>query len=275
MTCKANTDDRLNDMFVDAAYALSLTQAPGLSEREVHLWPFELRADSALLSECDRILSASERTCAERFAFERDKRRYIVAHGVLRHLLSLYCGVASDGIGFEHGAGGKPKMLLGGRSDASSAGAGSTVSFNLSHSHDRALVGICRGQEIGVDLEMVRPELDVLSLAKSCFFGTEIEAIRAADQDQQCQTFFRYWVAKEAVLKGEGVGLGYPLDGFEVKFMPADERAGYITSAETTQLRNDWTIFALQLADGWPAAVAARGTGWSVQVCPVRSAVLR
>ena len=114
----------------------------------------------------------------------------------------------------------------------------------------------------------MRPELDALSLAESCFFGTEIETIRAAAEDRQREIFLRYWVAKEAVLKGEGIGLGYPLDRFEVRFMPEDERAGYITSADPTRLRNDWTIFALQLAEGWPAAVAARGAGWSVRVCP-------
>lgn len=262
-------------MFVDAAYVLSLTQAVGLSEGEVHLWPFELRADSALLFACNRLLSESERACAARFVFERDKRRYVVAHGVLRHLLSLYCGVAADAIAFEYGAGGKPKLLLGGEMDPGSARTGGELSFNLSHSHDRALIGVCRGQEIGVDLEMARPELDVLSLAESCFFGAEIEAIRAAAEDQQCQVFFRYWVAKEAVLKGEGIGLGYPLDRFAVSFLQTDERAGYITSSDTGQLRDDWTIVALQLADGWPGAVAARGTGWSVRVCPAKPAVLR
>lgn len=267
------SDEHASGRFVDPAHVLALTEAPELSASEVHLWPFELRADDSLVAACARMLSTAERTRAAHFAFERDRRRYAVAHGVLRRLLSLYSGVSPEAIEFEHGAGGKPSILRPERAEGRSERTGGALSFNLSHSHDRALIGICRSREIGVDLEMAREEINVLSLAESCFFGAEIETIRAAAQDRQRETFFRYWVAKEAVLKGEGIGLGYPLDRFEVTFMRDNEQAGYITSADPARLRGDWTIVVVRLADGWPGAVAARGTGWSVRVCPGREGV--
>lgn len=264
MISTTNASHAADGQFATPALVLASHGVPSLQDCDVHLWPFHLRSDEATLLACEGVLSPAERAQAARFAFDRDKSRYIVAHGVLRHLLSLYSGVEPADIAFEHAASGKPKLLPSG--DASLGSGGRDLSFNLSHSHDRAMVGFCRGREIGVDLEMLRSEVDVLSLAESCFFGSEIAAIRGAPATQQRETFFRYWVAKEAVLKGEGIGLGYPLDRFEVRFDAADERAGYITSADTTLLRADWTIRVLRLAIGWPGAVAVRGQGWLVRV---------
>jgi 4'-phosphopantetheinyl transferase len=253
--------------FVSAEHVLSLRSLPALQESEVQLWPFELRAEPATLQACERVLSAPERDCAGRFVFEKDRHRYVVAHGVLRHLLFLYVGVAPQEVGLEYSDNGKPRLRLSGEGDARFERANHGCHFNLSHSQHRALIGFSRGREIGVDLEMARPEVDVLSLAESCFFGSEIAAIRAASAAEQQEAFFRYWVAKEAVLKGEGIGLGYPLDRFEVRFTAVDGKTGYITSSDTTRLSADWTVRVLRLADGWPAAVAARGEQWMVRVC--------
>src|SRR5436853_7433400 len=45
-----------------------------------------------------RFLSADERERAGRFAFERDRRRYIVARARLRHLLGERLGVAPESL---------------------------------------------------------------------------------------------------------------------------------------------------------------------------------
>jgi 4'-phosphopantetheinyl transferase len=261
-----STQARASESFAKPEQVLSLRDSTDVLESEVHLWPFELRVDDITLRACERVLSVAERARAERFVFDKDKRQFVVAHAVLRHLLSLYSGVAPQEIGFECSANGKPRLCPTNADHSRGNIATRNVSFNLSHSQHRAVVGISRSSEIGVDLEMLRRDIDVLSLAESCFFGAEIAAIRGAPLGQRPEAFFRYWVAKEAVLKGEGIGLGYPLDRFEVRFTTPDSVVGYITSSDTAQLSGDWTVRVVRLAEGWPAAVACRGTGWNVRV---------
>ncbi len=266
MNLTAYAERRTEDSFAGPAHVLALASAPSLRPSEVHVWPFGLHADESAFRMCQGLLNEQERARAGTFAFEKDRHHHVVAHGVLRHLLSLYSGVAAGAIDFEHSASGKPKMGPAGKVDAVRTPDGSELSFNLSHSHGRALIGVCRGRNIGIDLEMVRQELDVLSLAESCFFGEELARIRSAPEEQRTELFFRYWVAKEAVLKGEGIGLGYPLDRFEVRFRRADDSSCDIMSMDTSQLRDDWTVRVLRLGDGWPGAVAARGADWIVRV---------
>ena len=119
------------------------------------------------------LLSDDEKLRADRFVRRRDRARWIVAHGVLRHLLGRYCGVEPRAIAFVHGAAGKPSL-------AQAGAHGTTTTFNLAHSHDRALLAVSRDREIGVDLEQVRDDFDPLPIAREFFFGTELAAIQAA-----------------------------------------------------------------------------------------------
>jgi 4'-phosphopantetheinyl transferase len=105
-----------------------------------------------------------------------------------------------------------------------------------------------------------------LDIARYCFFGSERTAIEQATAQDQRDTFLRYWVAKEAVLKGEGIGLGFPLDRFQVQFTPGSSSA-IVVSFDTRQLASDWTIRMLPCDPGWFASVAVRGDSWKLQLC--------
>lgn len=243
--------------FLDSAAILVRSSIPTLAFGQVHLWPFELQGDSATLSACRKLLSSEEAARADRFAFEHLRIEYTVAHGVLRHVLSLYTGQQGAEIFFDLSATGKPNLRA-------PAGHATPMAFNLSHSRHRALLGVTFEPELGVDLEMERQQLDLLSIADSYFFRSEIAAIRTPVLPrQQIEKFFKYWVAKEAVLKGEGHGLGFPLDRFEVNFSPL-ENAAQVTSFDPQQLRPDWTVRLFEPAPGWHAAVALRGCSWTV-----------
>jgi 4'-phosphopantetheinyl transferase len=125
------------------------------------------------------------------------------------------------------------------------------------------LLAVGDGMDLGVDLERRRFDIDPLSIAQYCFFGSELNAIEQAPQQDQRDTFLRYWVAKEAVLKGEGIGLGFPLDQFQIQFRPETFRADII-SFDKQQLPEDWTIRLLPCDPGWFAAVAGRGNDWTL-----------
>ena len=228
-----------------------------VAANEVHAWAFELDTDSNVLARCAALLAPEEADRAARFAFPRLRDRFVVAHGVMRHVLSRYAGLDPRALRFVEAPEGKPSL----------AGEPDRVSFNLSHSHGLALLAIGDGRELGADVEQERAEVDVLGISGAYFHRSELESITgAAPGEGQRSRFFRYWVAKESVLKAQGCGLGFPLDKFEVLFDPPGEGAT-IRSFDTARMHADWTIRMLSLGDGWPAAVAARGNAWRLRAC--------
>ena len=252
---------------LDPEVLLALPASLVLEPHTVHVWAFTLDGSAALTEACRDVLSPAERQRADRFVFEHDRVHHTVAHGVLRHLLSRYCGVAPDSLRFKTTASGKPSLQAPEQTLAQ-AGAGapsSSLQFNLTHSDDRALLGVSDGRELGIDLERVRSNLEALDISRHYFFGAEREAIENALSVMRDRTFFRYWVAKEAVLKAQGVGLGFPLDRFCIHFHPDGDTA-HIETLDPAVLERDWTVRMLPCEADWAAAVAARGSDWLVKV---------
>jgi 4'-phosphopantetheinyl transferase len=245
---------------LDPVTILSSREPLAVSPATVHVWCFALSGTVATVELCRGLLSQEECHRADRFVFERDRVRYTVAHAVMRNLLGRYCDLTPQSLRFSVTAAGKPSL----------AGQGTTtppLHFNLTHSDDRGLLGLSVSSEIGVDIEKVRTNIEALAISRHYFFGSEREAIEATAEAQRHDMFFRYWVAKEAVLKAQGIGLGFPLDRFRVDFL-ADGTAARIDSFDASALRNDWRVRLLPCERGWHAAVAACGEDWRVQVEP-------
>jgi 4'-phosphopantetheinyl transferase len=255
---------------LNAEALLTLAGPLALELDTVHVWAFELDGTSALVEQCRSYLSIGERQRADRFVFERDRVRHTVAHGVLRHLLSRYCSIRPESLQFSVTAAGKPSLARSPANPAEGppgnpAGVTPAIHFNLTHSGGRALLGVSQGRELGIDLEQVRPNIEVLSISRNYFFGAERDAIEGALSVTRDSLFFRYWVAKEAVLKAQGIGLGFPLDQFRVDFLPGDAEAR-IETFDPGRLDGEWIVRMLPCEAGWLAAVAARGQDWVVKV---------
>jgi 4'-phosphopantetheinyl transferase len=230
---------------------LRIRNAFSLPPGNVHLWAMSLPDQTSARDRCEGTLSLEERVRANRFVLAEDRSRFILAHGLMRHLLGLYLGCAPGEVEFRPDPMGKPEL----------ADAGSGISFNLSHSSCRAVLAIGRGQALGIDVEHERGDVDVLELADSCLFRSERDAVRLALPERRRAVFFRYWVAKESVLKGEGLGLGFPLDKLEVVFSRNFLRAT-VRSFDLGRLQCDWNLRLLSLGEGWPVAISGRGENW-------------
>jgi 4'-phosphopantetheinyl transferase len=229
-----------------------------VAPRSVHVWAFELKASPACLEQCRQALCSVERARAARFLQAASRDDFVVAHGVLRHLLGRYTDRAARDLKFTPGASGKPALDDPGR-------AGGVISFNLSHSQGRALIAVSDGREVGIDLEKIKRGVKALAIARRYFARAELDAIEAAPTPLQAGTFFRYWVAKEALLKGEGIGLRFPIDEFAVHFDAGDRNAS-IRIREPSRLAGDWTVRMLPVEAGWAAALAARGADWALRL---------
>jgi 4'-phosphopantetheinyl transferase len=176
---------------------------PLLAPSPYELWLIDLDVDPDASS--TSVLDDRERTRAARFAFERDRRRYIAAHRFLRERLAERTGVAAAHLRFAEGDFGKPRLIEPPR-----------CAFSLSHSEGLALVALANRGEIGADIEMLRPMPDLDDLARRCFTRDEQRELGAVSPADRSLHFLRGWTRKEACLKALGAGLQIEPATFEV-----------------------------------------------------------
>jgi len=166
------------------------------------LWRARLDVDATVEVELGGELTAEETARAERFARPEDRRRFVVARGVLRMLLGSILGENPRSIPIDAGPSGKPRL----------ADAEHGVFFNVSHSRDEALVCIAGGGEVGVDLEAVRPVRSAVAIARQRFASAETSFIEAgATTGEVNRRFLLCWTRKEALAKAVGAGLSFDL----------------------------------------------------------------
>jgi 4'-phosphopantetheinyl transferase len=159
------------------------------------------------MEELTRVLSPEERNRAARFRFEADRLRSQVAWGLLRRFLGGLVGRDPASLEFGQSPYGKP-FLAGG------------PSFNLAHSGDWILIGMASAGRVGVDVEWVRPDRDLESMAETVFRPDELAEFRAFPAAERPLAFYRGWARKEAFVKAVGRGLSLPLKEFSVSLAP-------------------------------------------------------
>jgi len=213
-----------------------------VDDREVHIWEVFLGGTGACLD----WLTDKERRRAERFHFERDRHRWVIAHTALRGILSRYLGRAPELLRFAAAIDGKPFLVT---DEGPSA-----IRFNLTHSGDLALVAIARF-EVGIDAEHTGRAIDWASLATEVFSPRErAERLPGPGRDH-CLTFFDLWTLKEAYLKGRGCGLAIPLQSFELTEHAADGSCRVRIAPEWAD-GVDWRLSRLPAGSNYAAALA-------------------
>lgn len=224
----------------------------------MQVWTVDLSSFACHLSSLRSLLSPEERTRAARFTFERDERRFVLSHGIVRRLLSHYLGLAPACISFHHSRHGKPAVQA-------NADTSVDVRFSISHSADCLICAVSLGREVGVDVEVVRSDVDHLQLAQRFFSTREYEDIVRYPVNGQKERFFQYWTCKEAYLKARGIGLSSGLAQIEVLL----DRTGRTVSllAEPIPIHDlRWKIESFHVSAGITAAVAAAGESWEMMV---------
>ncbi|MEM7051160.1 MAG: 4'-phosphopantetheinyl transferase superfamily protein [Acidobacteriota bacterium] len=218
---------------------------------EIHLWRVPLDPPAEKVAACRDLLSQDERQRADRFHFDRHRRRFTVGRGVLRRLLGQYLDRAPRDIRFSYGPKDKPA--------AEDSG---TLSFNLSNSHELALIAVLQGPEVGVDLERLRPMPDAEDLAERFFSRSERVALRAvAAGSSKDRAFFRCWTRKEAYVKATGDGLSLPLDRFDVSL----DEPRFLALDGDPEIARGWSLFHLEPGEGYLGALAVPGRRWRLR----------
>lgn len=226
-----------------------LRNSISLEPHAVHLWGIELEGSPWCITRCLEWLDEAERQRATRLVREDTRRQYVQAHGGLRAVLSRYLDVNPDEVSLGHTEAGKPFVARDIRGHPA-------ITFNLSHAHNRALIAVSKAQEVGVDLELVRSNVEVVKLSERYFAPSEHAVITQATEAQRAMIFFRYWVVKEAVLKAEGIGIR-GLSDCEV-VLSQHELNRDVRVRLGSRLTAPLHACLLSCGAGWEAAVAAQ-----------------
>jgi 4'-phosphopantetheinyl transferase len=223
----------------------------------VQVWVIYLPDVQHRLESFHKILSPEESRRAARLVFEQDRRRYVLAHGVLRSLLARCLSQEPERVAFRYGPYGKPMLAGGERSE--------DLRFNLSHSGDYCLCAVALRRDVGVDIEAQRSNVECLQLAERFFTRREYETLKEEPDDLRPAKFLRYWTCKEAYLKARGIGISSGLARLEVIFN-ADGSAGCRMGDDAGTPDREWLVRSLSIGEHVIAAVAAEGTDWDVAV---------
>jgi 4'-phosphopantetheinyl transferase len=228
-----------------------------LPDTGVHVWRINLDIAPEHVWAYHNVLSADEQATAARFYFEKDRDHYIVARGVLRTILSRYLDIAPDQIQFSYGSHGKPALT-------NSLGM-EIVNFNISHSHDLALVAISRGRQLGVDVEYIQKDFACEEIAQRVFSPHEVATLLNLPDDLKHEAFFNCWTRKEAYIKARGLGLSYPLAQFEVSLIPGEPaRLVSVKSGDFFEASR-WMLQELDLGPSYAGTLAVEGHDWQLE----------
>jgi 4'-phosphopantetheinyl transferase len=90
------------------------------------------------------------------------------------------------------------------------------LNFSSSQSGSEAVIAVCDGQAVGVDVEIVREVLDADALALLHFTASERAAWRKEAGRRADLAFLTCWTRKEACVKALGLGFRLRPESFDV-----------------------------------------------------------
>jgi 4'-phosphopantetheinyl transferase len=197
-----------------------------------------------------QMLSEDEQAKSAAFRFERDRKRFIARHRLLRIILSRYLNKEPYQLDFYCEPYGKPTLTSRFNGDA--------LCFNMSHSNGVALYAVSYNRRVGVDIEHIRSDLANMQVAERFFSPREVAVLRALPSDTREEAFFNCWTRKEAYIKATGKGLSLPLDQFDVTLAPREPAALLCTRGDPDAVFR-WSLQELRPGPGYVAALAVEG----------------
>lgn len=185
---------------------------PQLANGAVDVWLFHLNLAQPRINQFYPLLSAEEKGRSERLINFIHRKRMIAAHGFMRTVLASYLQRPAQSLEFTRANRGKPSLKpLSNEPD---------IQFNLSHSHNLAILAVAINQALGIDLEFMDRKHEWKKIIHRFFSNREQAAIFSLPEAQQEQAFYQVWTRKEAHMKVTGQGLHLGPSQFTVSVPP-------------------------------------------------------
>lgn len=170
---------------------------------QAHVWYAipETIQDRSRLDAFRSILSAEELRRHERLHFQEDRHRFLVAHTLIRKVLSRYAELAPDEWRFSVTGRGKPEI--------SNPGV-APLRFNLTHTPGLVACVVNLSGDCGIDAEKITRRHDPLGVARRMFSQEEYLTQQSLEGQTQLEYFFERWTLREAYVKARGIGIRFP-----------------------------------------------------------------
>ena len=208
-----------------------------LMTEEVQVWVAPLDVTDARYADLALTLAPEEHRRAEDLPPVL-ARRFVVARGILRDLLSGFTGTPAQKLEFEYGNAGKPSLV------------DHDINFNVSHSAELGLFAFAPDRPVGVDVENERPVRRLLDVAQRFMSDEDVRTLAATAPEQRDASFLRSWVVREARLKAEGKTVW--------------------SGRASASTRDNLTHKLFSPRPGYIAAVAASDSDWRLYTCTMK-----
>ena len=225
-----------------------------LSKDHVDIWLCDLKQLSSDINNFYSILSEDERERTDKLKVEDKKQQYIITRGALRQRLGLLTKIDPQDFIFDYLEHGKPVLANNPQF--------ADMTFNVSHSHDLALIAITQEQNIGIDIEKINRELKHDELVSRFFSKVEQTEFQTIPEANRAKAFCACWSRKEAFIKAIGDGVSYGLDTFDVTVDP-ENQTPEINLHKPSE--DTWSALNLPINDEYMACLVSDGGSLSVR----------
>jgi len=209
----------------------------------INVWHVSTGDNAVLFELCKNALTAKELERVSFFKFKKVQDNYVFSQGTLRLLLSQYLNIPPREVQIGRLKKGKPYSID-----------NPNLRFNISNSGSKIIYGFSFDEELGIDLERIRPLSDLDNLINRNFNSYE-RAYIAGLKDKKENRFFKFWTIKEAYLKAIGVGMRLTPDKLEFSIENGNFRLESIQGVNETE---DWIFKDLDCGDNYRGTLVHR-----------------
>jgi len=214
-----------------------------MKSETVELWHGKVTAGDAHYQAYWRVLDEAEQMHAGKIKNALLHKRYVEVHGRLRNLLAKILNQSPEKIRIKKAEHGKPYLA-----DYPE------LAFNLSHTADRLMIAVGRDCQLGVDIEICKPRVNLSGLVNKCFAEEEIAYWTQLPETQKNQAFYRYWTRKEAFVKATGHGIALGLDQCVIN---PEKPTEFLRVPDLCGQASAWHVLDIELGEGVCSALVA------------------
>jgi 4'-phosphopantetheinyl transferase len=233
------------------------SQGKWIANEDLHIWSIPIAAPcpdplqaQPQTEVWQQLLSKEERQRLNRFSHPDSQYNYLYSRVALRNILSGYLKTSARELALIVSPLGKPQVAP----DTYPL----DLRFNLSHTRGLALLAVTRGQEVGIDIEMMGRQRNIKALALRYFAPTTNSELSMLTAERQEEAFLQLWTQFEAYKKAKGEGLRggdkcLPLS----LYAPPDEQFYYLLPEGYAQKNWQAAVLNLKSHDGYICSVVA------------------
>lgn len=220
-------------------------------EINIHYIHVSCLSTPEIIKHLTNLLNAYEKQKLNRFHRKVDRNTYLLSRVSLRKHILRYLGSPKQlDLKFKTNRYGKPYL--------DDEFIEKKLYFNISHSGGYVVCAFSRFNNLGIDVECVKSEIDIDNLASNYFAKEEVNRLIKIPTCQRLDRFYQYWTMKEAFIKAIGMGLSMPLDHFYIDILDR-EKAKVIVNKKYDFSSQEWLIRQINIFPKCKMAVCFAG----------------